>query len=889
MAKNQPYDGSYYVLLGGTNSETDSIEQSVIIPLGALSCDLTFALRIKATGNDVTPHDFLKVRLEGTDGDWHDLLQYSNADARDWTVTGPISLMDYVGQLVTLRFEATTDGTKPTKFSIDDVSLKYVPGSSVTPNLEFYSPTRGCLEPWPLDGLTVTGAAPLSLIASAPNGVQSVTAAIDDQQVASTTDTRLEIPINWSALTPGEHTLTGTITDSAGLIFRKQCTISSTNILQGADFELDDENICMWNQGSTGGAALIQDVGADTAYDGTGMAVLGGLSKSTDTLEQTIWLPDDTQDALTLSFFYETPAAVLSPNVTETLSIFFVDIDTNQQYPVATVSPTQAGWTLCRVPISLSALGLCAGQDYILEFQAAAPNSSSTIPFYLDDVALYVYSATLAAGALAPDDTTPDPDEGTFNSSGRDPHPLSTSLHYGTILGGDKLDIIGTGFDPASLQVGFRTIVNSTTSGSNWASATGCSESRCTGNSNNNTRGAISGVRSDGTVIHMGPVPTTCPTCGTPSSYGNVWRKARVWVKNDGNKHGLAFKDSNSNIVGFRYGYPPPTVTGISPLQGPVSGGTPITISGTNFVPGLYPTGTWATIGTVTAYQQSVNCPSGLCTMTAQTGTGGMWPARCPCTLGGTCPPPVTGSPVNVAVINPDGQIATLQNGGFTYTPVYPTVTSISPLRGSSNGQTSPPLTITGTNLGRVTAVYFGGLTGVLADCKTFPSTNSNTSISVAIPPGCGNQYIAVKNAETLSATSTGPNGTFTYVPTGPGIGSITSTTQTKWACVTSGKWNLGFQFQKGPSPCDDVTVSNITVTTIVGGSQSDITTTSSVVNGPSLATVTVVATTNKCPCNSTSTQANKYNIAVTVTSNGLISTCTHTLETDAPICSPGT
>ncbi len=199
-----PHGGNRFVLLGGTNSETDSIEQSVIIPMNTADLVLAYALRIKATGNDGAPHDFLRVSFQGEAVD-DTLAQYSNAGSSDWHVVTIPGLAAYAGRLLTLRFDATTDGTKPTKFCLDDISLVYTPGANPgpTPNLEFISPTLGCLYPSP----TLTGAAPLPLIADSPAGIQSLTAEIDGQQVASTAGTQLTVPINWSALTPGEHTL----------------------------------------------------------------------------------------------------------------------------------------------------------------------------------------------------------------------------------------------------------------------------------------------------------------------------------------------------------------------------------------------------------------------------------------------------------------------------------------------------------------------------------------------------------------------------------------------------------------------------------------------------------------------------------------------------------
>ncbi len=122
------------------------------------------------------------------------LLQYSNVDACDWQVVSVQNLAAYAGRLITLRFEAETDGTKPTKFCLDDVSLVYTQGAgNATPNLEFMSPHYGCL--YPIS--TVSGATPIRILTDSQDGIQSLTASIDGEVIATTTEPTLEIPVNW--------------------------------------------------------------------------------------------------------------------------------------------------------------------------------------------------------------------------------------------------------------------------------------------------------------------------------------------------------------------------------------------------------------------------------------------------------------------------------------------------------------------------------------------------------------------------------------------------------------------------------------------------------------------------------------------------------------------
>ena len=110
----------------------------------------------------------------------------------------------------------------------------------------------------------------------------------------------------------------------------------------------------------------------------------------------------------------------------------------------------------------------------------------------------------------------------------------------------------------------------------------------------------------------------------------------------------------------------PPTITTISPDNGPVSGGTEITITGTGFVAGPA-----ILIGGVTATAITVVSVTQITATTPASGT--------------------TGSKV-VKITNPDGQYIT---GEFIYNPL-PTLSPVSPNNGRITGGNA--VTITGTN-----------------------------------------------------------------------------------------------------------------------------------------------------------------------------------------------
>ncbi|MBO8194636.1 IPT/TIG domain-containing protein [Streptomyces oryzae] len=218
-----------------------------------------------------------------------------------------------------------------------------------------------------------------------------------------------------------------------------------------------------------------------------------------------------------------------------------------------------------------------------------------------------------------------------------------------------------------------------------------------------------------------------------------------------------------SNAVNYTYQAPalPPTAASIVPTSGPVTGGTPFTITGTNL------TGANVLFGGVPATGVVVD-PSGN-------------------SLTGVTPPGIAPGNVPVTVITPNGT-ATVP-GGFTYLAVTPTADSIVPTSGPVTGGT--PFTITGTNLTSAN-VLFGGLpaTGVVVD----PSGNSltgvtpaglapgNVTVTVVTPNGTANvpggfTYTAVApTADTITPNSGPAAGGTPFVITGTGLtgGSVT-------------------------------------------------------------------------------------------------------------------
>jgi hypothetical protein len=160
------------------------------------------------------------------------------------------------------------------------------------------------------------------------------------------------------------------------------------------------------------------------------------------------------------------------------------------------------------------------------------------------------------------------------------------------------------------------------------------------------------------------------------------------------------------------------SVSGVSPNNGPPSGGTSVTVSGNDL-----------------ANASAVDFGSTPAAITADSASSI------------TATSPAGSGTVDVTVTTPDGTSASSSADQFTYTVVVPppTLTSISPTTGATAGGTS--VTITGTNLANATAVDFGSTPGVI-------TADSASSITATSPAGSG----------TVDVTVTTPTGTTTPV-----------------------------------------------------------------------------------------------------------------------------
>jgi len=194
----------------------------------------------------------------------------------------------------------------------------------------------------------------------------------------------------------------------------------------------------------------------------------------------------------------------------------------------------------------------------------------------------------------------------------------------------------------------------------------------------------------------------------------------------------------------------PPAPTAISPASGTASGGTSVTISGTNFA-----SGATVTFGGTAATNVVVVSST---------------------TITATTPAEAAGA-VNVVVTNSNGQSGTLTNG-YTYTSL-PVPTAISPTSGTTSGGTS--VTISGTNFASGATVTFGG---TAATSVVVVSSSSITATTPAEAAGMVN--VVVTNSNGQSGTLT--NGyTYTSSPAPTAISPASGTTSGGTSVTISG------------------------------------------------------------------------------------------------------
>ncbi len=170
-----------------------------------------------------------------------------------------------------------------------------------------------------------------------------------------------------------------------------------------------------------------------------------------------------------------------------------------------------------------------------------------------------------------------------------------------------------------------------------------------------------------------------------------------------------------------------PTVRSVSPNIGRGGGGTPVTVTGSNFT-----AATGVSFGGVPATGLDVTSDGSL-NAVAPAGAG----------------------TVDVTVTTPGGTSATIGVDQFSYTP-GPVVTAVSPSAGPTAGGTT--VTVSGDRFNGATAVHFG------VTAATGLDVASSTSLTAVAPPGTGTVDVTVTTPDGVSPVAAGDQ--FTYATT---------------------------------------------------------------------------------------------------------------------------
>ncbi len=120
--------GQYAADLGGVNSATDRLTQVIALPADVNEITLAYwwALQTEEASTGAA-FDRLSVELYQLNGMTRvaTLLTVDNTVAESWVWNrASINLTSYRGQTLLLRFTASTDDSKPTRFFVDDVSVQ---------------------------------------------------------------------------------------------------------------------------------------------------------------------------------------------------------------------------------------------------------------------------------------------------------------------------------------------------------------------------------------------------------------------------------------------------------------------------------------------------------------------------------------------------------------------------------------------------------------------------------------------------------------------------------------------------------------------------------------------------------------------------------------------
>lgn len=303
-----PHTGKNYGNLGGVNSVTDTLTQTVTIPAGAVA-SLTFWVNVVTQETTTaTAYDTLAVEIHNAGGTLLATpLTLSNLDKTasgntNGTYFQPpaVNLAAYAGQTVQIVFRGICDTSLPTTFRLDDVSLLTSGGTvgDTTPPVAAVTV--------PADGAVVSGSTTVAATATDNVGVTKLELYVDGVLASSTTTGSLSYSWNTAAVSNGPHTLSakgydaaGNIGTSATVTVTVSNTVTQQQLIGNPGFENGSTTPAPW----TVSAGVIDNGTSEAAHLGSWKAWLCGYgTATTDTLSQQVTIPAGITTA-TLAFW----------------------------------------------------------------------------------------------------------------------------------------------------------------------------------------------------------------------------------------------------------------------------------------------------------------------------------------------------------------------------------------------------------------------------------------------------------------------------------------------------------------------------------------------------------------------------------------------------------
>jgi hypothetical protein len=388
-----PHTGTNYAQMGGNNSQTDTLTQTVTIAANATAASFSFWANIVTTETGTTAFDKLTVEVHNSSGTLLATpLTLSNVDAtKDSNTAGTyfqpasINLLSFAGQTIQIVFKTVNGSISPTTFRIDDVSLPVTTpgsGSDTTP------PTASITAP--ANNATVSNSVTIAATASDNVGVVKMELYIDGTLTTSNTNaTSLSFAWNTNPVANGSHSLVVKAYDAANNIGTSPTvtvTVSNTvasQLLGNSGFENGSTNPAPW----TATSGVIDNSTGEAAHSGSWKAWLDGYGTThTDTLSQTVTLPSTLSSASLTFWLHIDTAETTTTTAFDTLRVQVTNTSGMVLATLATYSNLNHNTGYTQKSFDVSAF---KGQT-IKILLTGTEDSSLQTSFVMDDFALTV-------------------------------------------------------------------------------------------------------------------------------------------------------------------------------------------------------------------------------------------------------------------------------------------------------------------------------------------------------------------------------------------------------------------------------------------------------------------------------------------------------------------